>query len=73
MVVLLVGLCIFISNFLCFNGDCFISEPESKALASLSDVVLQANELSSVADANQRMLDSTSDVIDSKGNISNKG
>ena len=39
--------CVSLLNLLCFNGECNISEKENKALSSLSEVVLQANQLSS--------------------------
>ena len=39
--------CVSLLNLLCFNGECNISEEENKALSSLSDVVRQANKISS--------------------------
>ncbi|XP_028395993.1 alpha-1,3-mannosyl-glycoprotein 4-beta-N-acetylglucosaminyltransferase C-like isoform X2 [Dendronephthya gigantea] len=64
--VVLACCCYFLSNILCLYGDCFISELETKALASLSDVVLQANELPSAVDRNDQIIASTSDVVDNK-------
>ncbi len=40
--------CVSLLNLLCFNGECSISEEENKALSSLSDVVRQANKISSI-------------------------
>ena len=55
--------CVSLLNLLCFNGECGISEEENRALSSLSDVVLEANKLSSIVDRNSQLAEITSSLL----------
>ena len=58
--------CVWLLNFLCFNGECTRFEQENEALSSLSDVIREANKLSS-DDRREILMASVTSKANTKG------
>ena len=50
VVFILAFCCVWLLNLLCFNGECNGSDEENKGLSLLSDVIREANKISSSDD-----------------------